>query len=94
LKQADLVDREDARTLHRRCEADDDIAIGGTRSPRRDRDRIGELKFRHPMIKSVVVERSTHDERRATHQRLAEPFADQPERRGHHLAEAADAALW
>ena len=43
------------------------------------------------MIKSVVVERSTHDERRATHQRLAELFADQPERRGHHLAEAADA---
>ena len=54
-------------------------------------DRIGELRFRHPMIKSVVVERSTHDERRATHQRLAELFADQPERRGHHLAEAADA---
>ena len=54
-------------------------------------DRIGELRFRHPMIKSVVVERSTHDERRAAHQRLAELFADQPERRGHHLAEAADA---
>jgi predicted ATPase len=27
-------------------------------------DRAGELRFRHPMIKSVVVERSTHDERR------------------------------
>ena len=27
-------------------------------------DRIGELRFRHPMIKSVVVEHSTHDERR------------------------------
>ena len=54
-------------------------------------DRVGALRFRHPMIKSVVVERSTHDERRATHQRLAELFADQPERRGHHLAEAADA---
>ena len=52
-------------------------------------DRIGELKFRHPMIKSVVVERSTHHERRVAHQRLAELFADQPERRGHHLAEAA-----
>jgi DNA-binding CsgD family transcriptional regulator len=54
-------------------------------------DRIGELRFRHPILKSVVVERSTHDERRATHLRLAEFFADQPERRGHHLAEAADA---
>ena len=49
----------------------------------------GEMRFRHPMIKSVVVERSTHDERRRAHQRLAELFADQPERRGHHLAEAA-----
>ena len=52
-------------------------------------DRAGELRFRHPMIKSVVVERSTHDERRKAHLRLAERFADQPERRGHHLAEAA-----
>ena len=43
------------------------------------------------MIKSVVVERSTHDAWRAAHQRLAELFADQAERRGHHLAEAADA---
>ncbi len=54
-------------------------------------DGTGELRFRHPMIKSAVVERSTHDERRATHQRLAELFADQPERRGYHLAEAVDA---
>jgi DNA-binding CsgD family transcriptional regulator len=53
--------------------------------------RIGELRFRHPILKSVVVERSTHAERRSAHQRLAELFADQPERRGHHLAEAADA---
>jgi len=52
-------------------------------------DRLGELRFRHPMIKSVVVERSTHDERRAAHLRLAERVADQPERRGHHLSEAA-----
>jgi DNA-binding CsgD family transcriptional regulator len=52
-------------------------------------DRAGELRFRHPMIKSVVVERSTHDERQKAHLRLAQRFADQPERRGHHLAEAA-----
>ena len=52
-------------------------------------DRAGEMRFRHPMIKSVVVERSTHDERRKAHLRLAERCADQPERRGHHLAEAA-----
>jgi predicted ATPase len=48
-------------------------------------DRNGEMKFRHPMIKSVVVERSTHDQRRAAHLRLAELFTDQPERRGDHL---------
>jgi hypothetical protein len=51
-------------------------------------ERIGEMRFRHPMIRSVVVERSTHDERCAAHLRLAELFADQPERRAHHLAEA------
>ena len=51
--------------------------------------RTGEMRFRHPMIKSVVVEGSTHDERRAAHRRLAELCLDQPERRGHHLAEAA-----
>ncbi|HKA96190.1 MAG TPA: AAA family ATPase [Streptosporangiaceae bacterium] len=52
-------------------------------------DRAGELRFRHPMIRSVAVERSTHDERRDAHLRLAELFSDQPERRGYHLAEAA-----
>jgi DNA-binding CsgD family transcriptional regulator/tetratricopeptide (TPR) repeat protein len=52
-------------------------------------ERSGEMRFRHPMIKSVVVENSTHDQRRVAHLRLAELFADQPERRGHHLAQAA-----
>ena len=52
-------------------------------------ERAGGMRFRHPMIRSVVVERSTLDERRAAHLRLAEVFTDQPERRGHHLAEAA-----
>ena len=52
-------------------------------------DRTGAMRFRHPMIKSAVVERSTHEERRAAHLRLALLFADQPERRGHHLGEAA-----
>ncbi|GGO73665.1 AAA family ATPase [Nocardioides deserti] len=54
-------------------------------------ERSGEIRFRHPMIKSVVVELSTHDDRREAHQRLAEIFPDQPERRGHHAAEAAEA---
>lgn len=51
----------------------------------------GDIRFRHPLIKSAVVELSTHDERREAHQRLAEVFADQPERRGHHVAESAQA---
>ncbi|WP_435745170.1 helix-turn-helix transcriptional regulator [Nocardioides sp. SYSU DS0663] len=54
-------------------------------------ERAGEIRFRHPMIKSALVELSTHDDRREAHQRLAEIFADQPERRGHHVAEAAEA---
>ncbi len=54
-------------------------------------DRTGEMVFRHPMIKSVVVDRSTHEERRHAHLRLAGLLADQPERRGHHLAEATSA---
>lgn len=54
-------------------------------------ERVGEIRFRHPMIKSAVVELSTHDDRRKAHQRLAEIFADQPERRGHHVAESAEA---
>lgn len=52
-------------------------------------DRHGEVRFRHPMIRSAVVECSTLDQRRAAHQRLAEVLANQPERRGQHLAEAA-----
>jgi hypothetical protein len=39
--------------------------------------------------RALGVERSTHEERRAAHLRLAALFADQPERRGHHLGEAA-----
>ncbi|MDD9205194.1 hypothetical protein PU560_01790, partial [Georgenia sp. 10Sc9-8] len=54
-------------------------------------ERVGEIRFRHPMIKSALVELSTHDDRREAHHRLAKVFADQPERRGHHVAEAAEA---
>ncbi|MBO1752525.1 helix-turn-helix domain-containing protein [Actinotalea sp. BY-33] len=54
-------------------------------------ERSGVISFRHPIVKSALVEISTHDDRREAHQRLAEIFADQPERRGHHIAEAAEA---
>ena len=49
----------------------------------------GRLVFRHPVIRSVVVEMSAGDQRRRAHQELAERLSGQPERRVWHLAEAA-----
>jgi len=51
--------------------------------------RTGCLAFRHPLIRTAVAELSTHDERRRAHAELAELWAEQPERRAWHLAEAA-----
>ncbi|MBV8528425.1 MAG: AAA family ATPase [Candidatus Dormibacteraeota bacterium] len=44
--------------------------------------------FRHPLIRSAVVEMSTQAERRGAHATLAELFAAQPDRHAWHLAEA------
>ncbi|HTW41733.1 MAG TPA: LuxR family transcriptional regulator [Solirubrobacteraceae bacterium] len=46
------------------------------------------LAFRHPMIGSAVVALSTGAERRSAHALLAKVWADQPDRRVWHLAEA------
>jgi DNA-binding CsgD family transcriptional regulator/tetratricopeptide (TPR) repeat protein/energy-coupling factor transporter ATP-binding protein EcfA2 len=46
------------------------------------------LAFRHPLIRAAVVDLATADERREANRVLAELWADQPDRRAWHLAEA------
>jgi DNA-binding CsgD family transcriptional regulator len=46
------------------------------------------LVFRHPMIRTAVVELSTDQDCRRAHATLAELWADQPDRRAWHLGEA------
>jgi DNA-binding CsgD family transcriptional regulator len=51
--------------------------------------RTHRLTFRHPMIGSAVVALATNAERRSAHDLLAKVWADQPDRRVWHLAEAS-----
>ncbi|MFE3257819.1 AAA family ATPase [Nocardia sp. NPDC059091] len=51
--------------------------------------RTGRLEFRHPLIRSAVVELSTSGERRAVHRTLADASADSPQRAAWHLGQAA-----
>jgi DNA-binding CsgD family transcriptional regulator len=46
------------------------------------------LVFRHPLMRSAVVELSHAEERRSAHRMLADVWADQPDRRAWHLGEA------
>jgi DNA-binding CsgD family transcriptional regulator len=50
---------------------------------------LGQLSFRHPLIRSALVELSTSADQRRAHQVLAGLLTDQLERRAWHLAEAA-----
>ncbi|MDN3027051.1 LuxR family transcriptional regulator [Streptomyces sp. S.PB5] len=52
-------------------------------------DATGRLLFRHPLVRSAVVESSTNTERRRAHRTLAHLFTQDPERRAWHLAESA-----
>ncbi len=54
-------------------------------------ETTGRLMFRHPLIRSAIVELSTSSQRRQAHAELAARLADQPERHAWHLAEATDA---
>ena len=51
-------------------------------------DDTTRLEFRHPLIRSAVVELSSVDDRRGAHRVLADRLVDQPERRAMHLAHA------
>jgi DNA-binding CsgD family transcriptional regulator len=46
------------------------------------------LNFRHPLMRSALVEISTHEQRRRAHSALAKALSGQPEQRAWHLAEA------
>jgi hypothetical protein len=48
------------------------------------------LTFRHPLIRSAIMELSTSEQRRRAHAELAALLADQPERHAWHLAEATE----
>ncbi|MBB2943439.1 DNA-binding CsgD family transcriptional regulator [Actinoplanes lutulentus] len=50
------------------------------------------LSFRHPLIRSSVVDLAGDEDRRQAHQDLAARLLDQPDRRVWHLAEAATGA--
>ncbi|MEV7032955.1 AAA family ATPase [Streptomyces sp. NPDC093272] len=53
-------------------------------------DATGRLTFRHSLIRSVVVDLSSSDQRRGVHRALADAWAGVPEQRAWHLAQAAE----
>ncbi|WP_369226233.1 AAA family ATPase [Streptomyces sp. R39] len=91
---AALEGRGDLGVLHAASrQANDGYGLEDLASAERDQlvhidDSTRRLRFRHPLIRSAVVEHSTSSERRAVHRALAQVLVDQPERRAWHLGEA------
>ncbi|MEV7781974.1 AAA family ATPase [Kitasatospora sp. NPDC088351] len=52
-------------------------------------ETTGRLEFRHPLVRSAVVDLSTSDQRRHVHRALAEAWSAVPEQRVRHLAQTA-----
>ncbi|MFF4653496.1 ATP-binding protein [Streptomyces sp. NPDC001380] len=74
-------------------QADDGYGLADLAAAERDHlvyidEGARRLRFRHPLIRSAVVENSTSVERREVHAVLARVLVDQPERRAWHLGEA------
>ncbi|MFC5001093.1 AAA family ATPase [Dactylosporangium cerinum] len=67
----------------------DDLAPAQQASLVRINAVTGPVEFRHPLIRSAIVQMTPPAERRAAHQALADALAGDPERRAWHLAEAA-----
>ncbi|MEU6657523.1 AAA family ATPase [Streptomyces sp. NPDC046821] len=83
----------DLRVLHRAVGTDaavlEDLAPAEQERLVRTDSATRRVAFRHPLIRSAVVEASTLAQRRAAHQALAAALAERPERQAWHLAEAA-----
>ena len=67
-----------------------DLAPAEQRGLVRVDDGAGRLVFRHPLIRSAVVELAPPGDRRQAHRLLAALRADEPERRAWHLGECAE----
>ncbi|SDU73455.1 LuxR family transcriptional regulator [Jiangella alkaliphila] len=87
-----LAGAENSMTLEqctRMPTGQDDLAPAERAGIVRLNPRSGRLEFRHPLLRSAVVELSASEERRHAHALLAEAFRLDPQRRAWHLGQSA-----